>query len=83
MSKLYATINTDAGKTGVRTARGFKEISTAVQSWEGSVIVSLRINSDGKHMLTISKAEGSASSGGRLLFDGPLADLKNLVEVQS
>jgi len=40
MSKLYLTANSDSIKT-LRTARGHHWVKCALQSWEGSIGVSL------------------------------------------
>lgn len=70
MAKLYVTADTDAIRT-LRTARGHHWTRAAVQSWDGSIAVTL--NEAGQ--VGIYAGPGSTPAPSRMLYAGPLADM--------
>lgn len=72
MSKLYLTANSDAIRVS-RTARGHHWVKCSLQSWDGSIGVSLDENGN----VEIRVEEGSTANPGRLLWAG---SMKQLVE---
>lgn len=75
MSRLYATITTDARRTQP-TARGHRQVTAAAQSWDGSIAVTLIQTDDATGPeVQISIGTGSTDRPGCLLWSGPLAAL--------
>ena len=70
MSKLYMTANTDAIKT-LRTARGYHWAKAAVQSWEGSLQVTL--DEDGNAEIRL--ANTSDPNPSHVLWAGKMYEL--------
>ena len=70
MSKLYLTANSDSIKT-LRTARGHHWVKCSLQSWEGSIGVSL----DEAGNVEIRVERRSTAIPGRLIYVGRLAGL--------
>lgn len=63
MSKLYLTASSDMSKTN-RTARGTRYVSCALQSWNGSIGVSLFDNG----CVEITTASGSDNAPDRVVI---------------
>jgi hypothetical protein len=70
MSKLYVTANTDAIKT-LRTARGHHWAKATVQSWEGSLQVTL--DADGNAEVRLSNTSDANPS--HVLWSGKMSEL--------
>lgn len=80
MSRLYGTLSGD-GRAAARTRCANRDTSASAQSWEGSVTVSIHVDSNGTHIAAIQAANGSAT-GGRMLWRGPLSLLVNARELR-
>lgn len=79
MAKFYGTIQGNRGKatkTGSR-ASGFR---ASCQSWDGSIIVTVREDKDGETRLNISFSEYSESYGGRTIIDASVDELREMVK---
>jgi len=70
MSKLYTTVRTDATKTA-HTARGHHWVKATLQSWNGSVQLTLDENGN----VAIYAENGSTSIPSHLVLATTLADL--------
>ena len=71
MSKLYATIDSDARKTQA-TSRGHKRITTHAASWAGAVRVDMWISDNGETRYTVSLVPWKGTGESRELADGVL-----------
>ena len=78
MSKYYGQV-AGAGQT-TASCRSFKNIMASVQSYDGSVIMELR-DDNGKTMLTVEIADGSAFSGD-VKFYGTVKQFAELLDAQ-
>ena len=70
MSALYLTAKSDAIRT-LRTARGHHWVKATLQSWDGSIGITL--SRDG--VVEILCGEGSTADPHRILWTGQLMDL--------
>jgi len=77
MSKLYLTANSDSIKT-LRTARGHHWVKCALQSWEGSIGVSL----DEHGNVEIRFEKGSTNAPGHPVLFTTLGKLLELTGAQ-
>ena len=81
MAKLYGTLAGD-GRAQPKTRCAQTETKAAAQSWEGSLIARVWIDSGGTHHAEIEVAEGSATHG-RTLWSGRLAEILGASTLQS
>jgi len=78
MSKLYATIDSDARKTKA-TSRGHKYISVHAASWDGSVRVNLETREDGIHY-TVDLVPWHGNGESRELASGIFGESQSIPE---
>ena len=74
MSKFYGTARDPWGGRGTATRCGHRGIRTTAQSYDGSVIVDMSYDDEGKLEVEVEVAEDSATSG-KTVFIGGLAEL--------
>lgn len=67
MSKLYASIDSDARKTQA-TSRGHRSISAHVRGWDVGVSVEARVDDDGEVVLYVYRTSGSNGAGSSKLI---------------
>lgn len=72
MAHFYGSLKGNRG-TATRCGTKASGISASVQSWDGSVTVSLTFGSDGSPVLTIEGRDDSGT-GGRTIWHGALRD---------
>lgn len=77
MSRFYGTVVGQAKTIGTR--RGSRDITTAAQSWHGSVITRLSYNDAGELMVEIETSEDSATRG-YTKFYGTFENFKRILE---
>lgn len=73
MSKFYGQVEGSAQT--IATRRGFRDIKSSAQSWDGSVITRLFYDDDGKLNINIQLSDDS-SFYGCSYFTGTLDELK-------
>lgn len=75
MSKLYGTLQ---GCRGEATRCGSKDsgIRVSAQSYEGSVIVKMKLDENDQPIVTLLISEGSSSYGNKEVFTGSIEELK-------
>ena len=73
MSKLYATIDSDARKTRA-TARGHRRIITHAASWNGAIQVVLTIGEDGKERYEVRRIawHGRGADKAHMIAEGEM-----------
>ncbi len=69
MSKLYATIDSDAAKTQA-TRRAHRNVSVTAASWHGAVTVELTIGEDGTEQFTVRQRLWHGAGVNQLLASG-------------
>ena len=65
MAKFYGQVN---GGRGTATRVGHRNIRTAAQSYDGSVITELTYNDEGKLMVDVCTDDYSTSYGRRIFY---------------
>ena len=65
MAKFYGQVN---GGRGTATRTGGRNIRTAAQSYDGSVITELSYNDEGKLIVDVCAADYSTSYGRRIFY---------------
>lgn len=76
MATYYGTLTGKARTVASREGSHVSGLKATVQSWDGSLIVSVRDNpnDDSNPLFTIEVGRGSSSKG-KEVFDGTLAEL--------
>lgn len=74
MSKFYGTVVGSARTEATR--RGFDFIKVSAQSWDGSLITSMRYDGSGRLMVQLDKSNESSSCWGKTIFWGTLDELE-------
>lgn len=80
MARFYGTVSGTAYTEATRI--GHRDIKTAAQSWDGSVIVRLTYSDDGKLMVDLQMSEGSSTMG-KTEFYGTFDDLRKKLRGES
>ena len=76
MSKLYGTLKGAAKNS--RTVRGDTFLTASAQSYEGSIIVNLRVE-DGSIVYEVGIAKGSSTLIKVVLLHGSMADIVKMI----
>lgn len=80
MSKFYGTLIGQAKTEATRRGSEKSGIRASVQSWDGSLVSSLRYNQEGKLIIDLSWNQDSSCYGNERLFSGTIEELREKLQ---
>lgn len=83
MAKFYGTIKGARESVATKTGTRASGLRVSAQSWDGSVIVDLWEDEQGKAVFSLRFAEGSESVRGSEFLRATPAELREMVEARN